>query len=68
MKFYEEIPNIITKSDLNNLDEIYNYNYLIYKLINTYEKNVIDCDTKKLLNNIKEIHKDHLIAIVNILN
>lgn len=67
MKNYEEVPSIISGKDLDCLSDIYTWNFNACKLANHFEKEVQDKEIKELLEKIADMHKDHAIAILNIL-
>ncbi len=67
MQNYEEVPTIISCDDLHWLCDIYNWNFNACKLVNHFLKEVEDEDIKLIFKKISDTHKQHAIAILNIL-
>ncbi len=67
MQNYNEVPTIISCKDLDYLSDIYNWNFNACKIANYFVKEVKDNDIKSLLQKLVDIHKEHAIAVLNIL-
>ena len=67
MQNYKEVPAMISGKDLDYLSDIYNWNFNSCKLANHFSNKVEDKEIKELLEKIAEIHKEHAIAVLNIL-
>lgn len=67
MKNYEEVPSIISTKDLDYLSDVYNWNFNACKLANHFKGEVQDEEIKELLTKVASMHKEHAIAVLNIL-
>lgn len=67
MQNYEEVPAMISGKDLDYLCDIYNWNFNACKLANHFANEVEDEDIKELLVKVADTHKEHAIAVLNIL-
>ncbi len=67
MQNYEEVPTIISGKDLDYLSDIYNWNFNACKLANHFKEEVQDEEIRELLEKIADMHKEHTIAVLNIL-
>ncbi|MEE0699153.1 MAG: spore coat protein [Bacilli bacterium] len=64
---YQEVPTMISCKDLDYLSDIYNWNFNTSKLANHFANEVTDEEIKTLLEKVAEVHKEHVKAILNIL-
>lgn len=68
MQNYETVPAVISCKDLDYLSDIYNWNFNACKLANHFVALVSDNEIKELLQQISDMHKEHVKAVINILN
>ena len=65
---YNKVPNIITGKDLDYLNDMFNWNYGVYKsTVNAIEK-VNDDDIKVILTRSSEMFYENMNTVLNILN
>ena len=67
MQNYKEIPTMISGKDLDYLSDIYDWNFNACKLAKHFEKEAKDEEIRTLLEKIADMHKEHAIAVLNIL-
>lgn len=60
-----EIDNVITNSDLVNLNELFYMNYNIYNMIDNIIVHVDNKLIKDILFRIKNMHEDHMYFIIS---
>ena len=58
----------LTKKELNNLEEIFNENYLVYKQIKNIEKKAYDIKLRKILKRLRDGHEKNLFTIMKLLD
>ena len=64
---YETVPSMISGKDLDYLTDMFNWNFNVCKLINHFYDEVEDEDVKTLFKELHDMHKEHCIAVLNIL-
>ena len=60
-----EIDNVITNSDMVNLNELFYMNYNIYNVIDNIIVHVDNKSIKDILSRIKNMHEDHMYFIIS---
>ena len=60
-----EIDNVITNSDLVNLNELFYMNYNIYNVIDNIIIHVDNKSIKDILSRVKNMHEDHMYFIIS---
>lgn len=60
-----EIDNVITNSDLVNLNELFYMNYNIYNVIDNIIVHVDNKSIKDILSRVKNMHEDHMYFIIS---
>lgn len=63
----KETPNIISIKDLLYLEDMMNWNYVLYKKLNVFMECIEDEDIKDLLGKTKKMHKKHYKELLGIL-
>lgn len=64
---YESVPNIIGTKDLSYLEDMFKWNYELYKQSNNYETKVKDKKAKQLIQKIKKISDSNMNTILSII-
>lgn len=64
---YENVSVMISGKDLEYLSDAYTWNFNACKLANHFCKAVNDEEVKGLLIKIADMHKEHVVAVLNIL-
>lgn len=67
MQSYDTIPYVISKKDLDYLNDIYYWHFNASKLANHFGNEAQDKKIKELLIKIAQVHKEHCKAVLNIL-
>ena len=60
-----EIDNVITNSDMVNLNELFYMNYNIYNVIDNIIVHVDNKSIKDILSRVKNMHEDHMYFIIS---
>lgn len=58
----------LSLSDINNLQELFQENYLLIKQIKEYERKTYETDAKIILKEIRDLHEQNLLTIMKILD
>lgn len=58
----------LSPTDLTNLKELFNENYLIIKQIKDYERKIKDFEVKVILKQIRDVHEKNLLTIMKLLD
>lgn len=58
----------LSPTDLINLRELFNENYLIIKQIKEYERKLYDVEVKVILKEIRDVHEKNLLTIMKLLD
>ena len=64
---YESVPNIVGTKDLSYLEDMFKWNYELYKQSNNYETKVKDKKSKQLIQKIKKISDSNMNTILSII-
>ena len=64
---YNEVPTIISTKDLSYLSDMFSWNFNAAKQANHFYEESQDEEIKAMIQKAREIHKQHTIAINNIL-
>lgn len=58
----------LSPTDLTNLKELFNENYLIIKQVKDYERKLNDLEVKVILKQIRDVHEKNLLTIMKLLD
>lgn len=58
----------LSPTDLINLRELFNENYLIIKQVKEYERKLYDLEVKVILKEIRDVHEKNLLTIMKLLD
>lgn len=58
----------LSPTDLTNLKELFNENYLIIKQVKDYERKLKDLEVKVILKQIRDVHEKNLLTIMKLLD
>ncbi len=58
----------LSPTDLINLRELFNENYLIIKQVKEYERKLYDVEVKVILKEIRDVHEKNLLTIMKLLD
>ena len=63
----EQAPTMITSKDLDYISDMFEWNYIAYKKINSFINDITDTDIKDKLTNSSLLFKNNLDELLNIL-
>ena len=58
----------LSPTDLINLRELFNENYLIIKKVKEYKHKLYDVEVKVILKEIRDVHEKNLLTIMKLLD
>ena len=58
----------LSPTDLINLRELFNENYLIIKQVKEYERKLYDVEVKVILKEIRDVQEKNLLTIMKLLD
>lgn len=58
----------LSKKEIDNLEELFNENYLIIKKVKDLEKDIYEDNIRVLLKKIKDSHEKNLLTIMKLLD
>ena len=58
----------LSPTDLINLRELFNENYLSIKQVKEYERKLYDVEVKVILKEIRDVHEKNLLTIMKLLD
>lgn len=58
----------LSPTDLTNLKELFNENYLLIKQIKDYERKISALEIKVILKQIRDVHEKNLLTIMKLLD
>ncbi len=58
----------LSRTDLTNLKELFNENYLIIKQVKDYKRKTYDQEIKLILKEIRDTHEQNLLTIMKLLD
>lgn len=64
----DTVPQMISTKDLSYISDMFEWNYTAYKQINSYISNIKQPEIKELLESARNMHYNHLLYLVSILN
>lgn len=64
---YESVPNIVGTKDLSYLEDMFKWNYELYKQSINYESKVKDKNAKQLIQKIKKVSDNNMKTILSII-
>lgn len=64
----DTVPQMISTKDLSYISDMFEWNYTAYKQINGYISNIKQPEIKELLESAQNMHYNHLLYLVSILN
>lgn len=62
-----KVPNMISTKDLAYIADMINWNFVACKKCNHYYEEITDEKIKEEVNNVANMHKEHVTKLLNIL-